>query len=282
MRYQIRHRLTYRYSAPVELGLHLLRLRPRHDGTQQLHQFQVCITPNPAGQADVVDLDGNATLQLWFDDRPAEQLDVSLDAIVSTHRPNPFNYLLEPWAATLPFDYPQSLRLALDPYCARDGVDPITWELAADLRDQANGNPVEFLGLLNQTIHDGCAYEVRETGNPHPAGLTWKHKRGSCRDFTVLFVEACRAVGLGARFVSGYEVGDPQVPHKFLHAWAEVYLPGGGWRGYDPTQGIAAADGYIAVAAAADPRRAAPFPGTFQGRGAHAQLDSSLSIEPLP
>ncbi|GAB4356601.1 MAG: transglutaminase family protein [Cyanophyceae cyanobacterium] len=282
MRHHIVHQFTYRYSAPVQLGTHLLRLRPREEGGQRLHHFHVEVTPAPVGRSELVDLHGNGVLQLWFDDRATETLSVRTEATVGTDRPNPFNFLLDPWATRLPIDYPSSQRRALEPYLAGDRPDPIATQLAWELGDRADYQPLAFLGLLNQHIYRHCTYEIRETGDARPAGFTWQQRRGSCRDFAVLFMEVCRAIGLGARFVSGYEAGDPEHPHKYLHAWVEVYLPGGGWRGYDPTQGLAVGDGYIPVAAAPEASQTAPFPGIFQGRNITADLTSSLEITPVP
>lgn len=279
MRHHIAHQFTYRYSAPVQLGSHLLRLRPREDGGQRLHDFQVEVTPTPLGRCGLVDLYGNGVLQLWFDDRAIDTLSVRTAATVSTERPNPFDFLLEPWATTLPIDYPSSQRRALEPFLG-DRADPVATQLAWELCDRAGNNTITFLGLLNQQIYSHCTYEIRETGEPYPAGFTWQQRRGSCRDLAVLFMETCRAIGLGTRFVSGYEVGDPEHPHKYLHAWVEVYLPGGGWRGYDPTQGLAVGDGYIVVATAPDARQAAPFPGLYHGRNVSAALTSRLEITP--
>jgi transglutaminase-like putative cysteine protease len=106
---------------------------------------------------------------------------------------------------------------------------------------------------------------------------------GSCRDFTVLFMEACRAVGLAARFVSGYEEGDSTVLERDLHAWAEVYIPGGGWRGFDPTHGLAVADRHVALVASAFPQFTAPVTGSTQEGGrVSSRLTTEVRVKRLP
>jgi transglutaminase-like putative cysteine protease len=90
-------------------------------------------------------------------------------------------------------------------------------------------------------------------------------RAGSCRDLAVVFCAMCRSMGLAARFVSGYQSEAVVQPRAHMHAWAEVYLPGGGWRGYDPSQGLAVSTSHVAVAAAADPRMAAPVSGSYRG-----------------
>ena len=104
-------------------------------------------------------------------------------------------------------------------------------------------------------------------------------RTGACRDLTVLFMECCRSLGLAARFVSGYQEGDKGTDRRYMHAWAEVYLPGGGWRGFDPTHGIAVTDRHVAVASGPTPATAAPISGTFRGTGAIARMEAALRIE---
>jgi transglutaminase-like putative cysteine protease len=153
--------------------------------------------------------------------------------------------------------------------------------LAQHIFHEVHGNLSYFLTTLTQQIYDACAYGVRPQGDPLPAGVTWETKQGSCRDFTVLFMEACRAVGLAARFVSGYHEGDPDHPANDLHAWAEVYVPGGGWRGFDPTLGLAVSDRHIPLAAAAHPRQAAPVTGALrEGTTARSTLTTHIEIDP--
>ena len=105
---------------------------------------------------------------------------------------------------------------------------------------------------------------------------------GACRDLAVLFIDSCRAVGLPARFVSGYHCGQAPANRRYLHAWAEVFLPGAGWRGFDPLQGIAVADQHIAVAASAHPRAAAPISGSLNSAATAAHLEVDLRIDRAP
>lgn len=286
MRYQISHTTTYHYSQPVNLFPHVVRLRPRSDSHQTLQSFSMLVTPSPINQSQVVDLDGNSLVKLWFKPEPTESLTVQVLSQVETHEANPFNYLLEPWALKLPIDYPASLLTQLQPYLMGQNpgysyaVDPIAVQLAQEIAQQVEGNIGSFLTELNQAIYSSCKYIIREAGDPMPAGVTWSQKLGSCRDFTVLFIEVCRAIGLAARFVSGYQEGDLDSTDRHLHAWAEVYLPGAGWRGFDPTHGLAVSDRHIALVASAVPRYAAPISGSFsQTGGAQSQMSYQLIIQ---
>ncbi|WP_421657597.1 transglutaminase family protein [Leptothermofonsia sp. ETS-13] len=286
MRYQISHTTTYRYSQPVTLYPHVVRLRPRSDSSQTLQSFSLLVTPEPMNQSQVLDLDGNSTIKVWFKPEPAESLVVQVLSQVETHQTDPFNYLLEPWALSLPIDYPASLFGQLQPYLVAQfpgygsAIDPVAVQLAQEISQQAEGNSALFLTLLNQQIYQNCKQLIRETGDPFPPGVTWTAQAGSCRDLTVLFVEVCRAIGLAARFVTGYNEGDPDSRKFHLHAWAEVYLPGAGWRGFDPTQGLAVADRHVALVASAFYRYAGPISGSFnRAGGAQSEMSYQLVIQ---
>lgn len=289
MKYQITHTTTYTYSQAVSLKPHELRLRPRCDGAQSLQSFALDVTPNPSQITDIIDLGGNSTVQLRFSDELTDHLEIKVSSTVETYRTNPFAFLLEPWAVQLPIDYPASLLFQVQPYLAgqfsycSQGIDPVAFQLAQEVYQTVGGNTVSFLTELNQRINQTCQYTFRQTGEPLPAGVTWTQKSGSCRDVAVLFVEVCRAIALPARFVSGYQQGDLDRDDRQLHAWAEVYLPGAGWRGFDPTQGMAVADQHVALVATVSSRDAAPVSGNFkqEGKAARSQMDYHLTIDLL-
>jgi len=279
MRYRIQHTTHYTYQQPVHLRHHVLRLRPRSDSTQQTQRFHLDISPQPERQATVTELEGSPGIGVWFAAEPTSHLIIKTVAEVETFRQNPFDYLTEPWASYLPIDYPASIASLLGSYLHHPlypMAAPNIVELAQNIVYEVDGNVGFFLTTLTQRIYETCQYIVRPTGDPLPPGVTWAKKQGSCRDFTLLFMEACRAVGLAARFVSGYEQGDSTVLERDLHAWAEVYIPGGGWRGFDPTHGLAVADRHVALVASAFPRFAAPVTDSTQEGGL---VSSSLSTE---
>ena len=283
--YQIHHHITYTYDRPVLLAPQTLRMRPRCDVTQTLHSFVMAIDPEPIRIADIVDLDGNSIYRVWFSDTPLTHFTIEATSEVETFRENPFNYLLEPWAVSLPLDYSVSVNDRLQPYLKGQlsrltgDVDPAAVRLAQDIWYKTSGNVVSFLSELNQQIYQECSYKLRETGEAMPAGVTWTTQSGSCRDYAMLFTEVCRAVGLAARFVSGYQEGDLDSDDRHLHAWAEVYLPGAGWRGYDPTHGLATADAHIALVACPTAKDTAPVSGTLkQGTGTQSEMEYTLKI----
>jgi len=264
MRYLIKHTTNYFYNQSVLLNPHLLRLQPRSDGWQKLLDFKLDVQPKPEGISHLTDLDGNYLIQLWFN-QPTEKLTIQVESEVETYKSNPFDYLLESWVVGLPIDYPSSLKTQISPYLhfVQGFVDPVAVKLAQDILEEVDRDILAFLFTLNQHIYRHCRYQQRETGESLPPGITWNSQQGSCRDFAVLFIEVCRAVGLASRFVSGYEEGDHQQDKRDLHAWVEVYLPGAGWRGYDPTHGLLVSDRHVALAASSVPTYAAPISGSF-------------------
>jgi len=286
--YQITHRIHYSYDRPVVLAPHSIQLRPRCDVTQQLHQFGLDITPTPQQFFETLDLGGNMVSKAIFQAEAVTQLVIQAVSRVETFRSNPFEYLLEPWATVLPINYPIQLQHQLQPYLGGqfvggwgNAIDPIAMQLAQELWMQTAGNLGGFISELNQQIYHNCKYGLRETGEAFPAGITWSQKSGSCRDYAVLFMEVCRAAGLASRFVSGYQEGDPDYDDRHLHAWAEVYLPGAGWRGYDPTHGLAVADRHIALVASPTANHSTPVSGAIQTTGAQSELRYELSIQVL-
>lgn len=287
MLYHICHSTNYTYTQPVFLKPHTLRLRPRCDSWQKLYSFALTVEPEPVQVSQFTDLDGNAIAQIWFTGI-TEHLKIQVTTEVETYRTNPFDYLLEPWATQLPLDYATSVLNQLQPYrqSYEMGANCAIAQLAQELYQNVQGETVPFLGALNQHLYETCKQIIRETGDPWPAGVTLRQKQGSCRDVAVLFMEICRAVGLAARFVSGYQEGDLDAENLDLHAWAEVYLPGAGWRGYDPIQGLVVADRHVALVASPLPQYTTPVVGNFapvqpsleSGKVAQSQMDVHLSI----
>ncbi len=280
MDYQITHSTSYTYDRAVQLAPHTIRLRPRSDLVQTLSKFELTIEPVPEKISESIDLDGNNLTNIWFSDRETTRLKISTRSQIITHRNNPFDFLLEPWANQLPIDYPTSLSCQLYPYLQSHPIDPIAYQLAQEIWLESNGNTLNFLSSLNQNIYQQCTYQIREDGEPFPPSITWNQKSGSCRDFSVLFIAACCAVGLAARFVSGYEQGDPDHSENYLHAWVEVYLPGAGWRGYDPTHGLAVSDTHIALVASPFSQKTTPIFGTIRPNSrVVSKMVSQIKIE---
>ncbi len=276
----VNHQLVYRYGIPVALGPQRLQLFPRLGHAQKLIHHQLSINPKPVKQYSNLDAEGNMAHWLFFEGL-SSTLEVRQIIRVESLEFNPFDYIIYPFEAVrLPFDYPDHLRLPLSPYLGvHPPKHPVT-EWASHIRSEADDKTVDFLILLCERLSNDFMYEVREVGPPHPPEETLIARRGSCRDLSYLMMEACRFAGLAARFVSGYAWMTEEQSHHDLHAWVEVYLPGAGWRGFDPTLGAAVNASHIALAASVHPHLTTPLSGTYYG-GNISDLKSRVTVEKL-
>jgi transglutaminase-like putative cysteine protease len=273
---EIRHLMSYEYADAVDLASYTLKLRPRCDVTQKLSAFELKVDPVPQSLVANVDLDGNMVHAMWFSGSH-RSLSIDTFARVETLRVNPLDFVFHDSAdARLPLRYASELAGALAPYLGRPEPSLEVDALAQTLYDETFGDTLKFLLELTRRIHALCETEHRDEGPPRTPRETLAVSRGACRDLAVLMCDACRSQGLASRFVSGYMEGAQD--NSELHAWTEIYLPGGGWRGFDPSVGLAVADHHVAVAAGPDPEHAAPGLGTFHGKAGESVLHTRVSI----
>lgn len=280
MIFRAHHVTRYRYSRPAFLEPQVIRLTPRSDPNQRLIDFRIEISPEPAGLSHYLDAEGNSVVKAWFDGM-TDALVLQTRFLVRTLRTNPFEFLLDRDADyKLPLVYRGEEAVALARYRFHDGESSAAVaNYTQDVMEAARGETLRFLHGLNQRIYEEFRVVVRETGSAYSPEETLSRREVACRDVADLFVHCARVVGLAARFVSGYQEGDPDQNDRHLHAWAEVYLPGAGWIGYDPTHGLAVADTHVALAAAPSPAGAAPLTGDFRGTGVESTMQSTLAID---
>jgi transglutaminase-like putative cysteine protease len=276
MHFQARHSTRYRYSTPVHCEPLAIRLKPRCDFRQHLLRFSLQIDPLPSGLSSALDSEGNDVTTAWFDD-VTDELTVTTSFEIETQDVNPFQFLLDPQSTRLPL-VPDSrdesfFSLYARPRFRAAEVDELAHELARD----ADFQTLKFICDLNAWIHAQHAKVVRPHGAAWHPRQTLQEGRGACRDLAVLFLECCRAMNIPCRFVSGYgQRMDESVDHE-LHAWGEVYLPGAGWRAFDPSLGLAITERHVTAAAGVTPQAAAPIHGTFLGNAA-SELEAEIEI----
>lgn len=273
MHLHVRHESEYTYDFPVALGPQTLYLYPRTYPYQRLLDYELVIDPKPARIVRNIDVEGNVQQVVYFS-HPTNRLSVRVEIHLHSDEFNSFDFVLFPFETQrVPFRYPEAEQGLLQPYLERVGVSERVESWARQLAAEAGWQTTAFLINLNQSIRQ-FTYEIREVGAPFPPEQTLLQRSGSCRDYTTLFMAACRSLGIAARFVSGYLFGNPQQEHQ-LHAWVEVYLPGAGWRGFDPTEGSLVVNRHIFLTSTAKPELAAPISGTFVGQ-AKSVLRSEL------
>lgn len=287
MHFKVKHHIEYKYSKPVFLEPQVIKLYPKSNNNQLLKHFNILVSPEPFCTSKHTDAEGNAVFQYWFQDL-TEQLSVEIDLEAQTLRSNPFDYLTDPFAETLPVNYGQLKEYKLlKPYIEKPSEKSeddykILKAYSDSIASETDFDTGQFLISLTKNLFTEIEYQEREEGNPYPATYTLKEKRGSCRDLSVLFNALCRIQGLACRFVSGYHLlkdnNRKQVNNNNLHAWSEVYIPGGGWRGYDPTQGYATDDRYLIVASSLKAELATPILGTFRGTDATTNFSYFVNV----
>ncbi len=264
MKLRVSHHTRYEYDQCVGFAPHFLYLRPRESAYQRLLNHRLSIQPD-AKIFHVRDPHDNnfATVHFW---ERSNVLNIRSDFEVECDFPNPFDFILKPYAFTFPFKYERVFDFALGPYLAPP-FDSTQSHLHDWLDQYFIDRPKEtvpFLTALNSLLFTHLKYNRREERGIQPSMRTLQLGSGACRDFAVLFMELCRTLGLAARFVSGYMFApseDNERTAGAMHAWAEVYLPGAGWRGLDPTHGVWTDENFIAVAHAAQAESINPIQG---------------------
>lgn len=266
-RLKITHRTYYNFPDSVQLGPHRLLLRPREGHQLHIESSSLDISP-PAQCRWLRDVYDNSVAIASFDSRTI-QLAITSEVIVHQFDEAPLDFMVEEGAVNFPFNYDSSEYSTLRPYLSPQFPDE-TNELRVWLekfwRPAESIQSYTLLQRLCTGIHETFRYQIREEPGVQRATETVRRGTGSCRDFANLFMEAARLLGLATRFVSGY-LHAPASASNFgaTHAWAEVYLPGAGWKGFDPTLGEIVGSKHIAVAVACLPESVAPVSGSYLG-----------------
>ncbi|WP_415878933.1 DUF2126 domain-containing protein [Methylomonas sp. TEB] len=276
IRVAINHKTSYHYDHPVQLTPHVLRLRPASHSRTAVSAYSLTIKPDKHFINWQQDPFGNYLARLVFPEKTTE-FSIEVDLIADMTVINPFDFFLEEYAEHYPFAYPEQLAKELAPYLEIREQGPLLKGFLAGLKRDKQGI-VDFLVGINQAVNQVVNYAIRMEPGVQSCEETLEKKLGSCRDSGWLLVQVLRHMGLAARFVSGYLVqlvadvksldGPSGTDHDFtdLHAWAEVYIPGAGWIGMDPTSGLFAGEGHIPLACTADYVSAAPVSGGFIGK----------------
>ena len=269
----LNHKTTYRYNRLVTLLPQVVRLRPAPHCRTPILSYSLRVEPHPHYLNWQQDPYSNHLARLVFP-KPVSELRIEVDLVAEMTVINPFDFFVEEAAEKFPFRYDAILARELIPYLETEPAGPRLQALASELRG-SDVRTVDYIVELNRRLHEKIRYVIRLEPGVQPCEQTLELGSGSCRDTGWLLVQLLRQLGLAARFVSGYLIqlkadvpaldgpSGTEVDFTDLHAWAEVYLPGAGWVGLDPTSGLLAGEGHIPLACTADPLSAAPVSGSY-------------------
>jgi transglutaminase-like putative cysteine protease len=279
MRFKIIHETIYEFNKPVFFEPHYFRFKPKEVPNIAIESFFLNISPNPSGISEQLDAENNTLHFCWFEGLH-KSFKIHSETILNSADYNPFNILIYPMEFnTLPFSYSELDAELLHASLNGTTIGP---ELAAFIRNilASKNNTLSFLTELNTCIHNDFIVESREEGVPMVPDKTFRIKKGSCRDLAWMMIQMLRTLGIATKFVSGYYYVDIENPQFELHAWVEVYLPGAGWIGFDPSNGVVASHAHIAVATSSHYQNTMPVSGTIRG-DASSELKTNLSIAVL-
>ncbi len=267
----LNHKTEYRFDRPVSLSPHVVRLRPAPHARTPIEAYSLKVHPAKHFINWQQDPFGNYLARLVFLEK-ARRLTLEVDAVADMTVINPFDFFPEEYAERYPFGYESRLAKELEPYreIGEDGPRLKAWLAGVSRKEKRT---VDFLVELNSRLQRDIGYLIRMEPGIQSCEETLGKATGSCRDSAWLLVQILRHLGLAARFVSGYLVqltadvksldgpSGPEADFTDLHAWAEVYVPGAGWLGLDPTSGLFAGEGHIPLACTPNPADAAPVTG---------------------
>ncbi len=267
----LHHKTHYRYDRSINLGPQTVRLRPAPHCRTPILAYSLKIQPANHFINWQQDPQANYLARLVFPE-PTTEFSVEVDLVAEMAVYNPFDFFLEPYAENIPFSYEQTLERELRPFLETEPAGPKLAAFVAGL-PRASTRSLDYLVDLNQRVQREIDYVIRLEHGVQTCEETLVLRTGSCRDSSWLLVQVLRHLGLAARFVSGYLIqltsdvkpleGPAGATTDFtdLHAWAEVFLPGAGWIGFDPTSGLLAGEGHIPLACTPDTGSAAPISG---------------------
>ncbi|ETI59127.1 transglutaminase family protein [Marinomonas profundimaris] len=271
IRVAIQHKTTYEFDRFVNVAPHVLRLQPAAHSRTKIHAYSLKVMPEKHFINVQQDPFGNFQTRLVFPEKTS-RLEFFVEVIADMTVINPFDFFVESYAEAFPFTYTKELKKELDPYLKVTESCPLLDEWLSSV-DRTSTPTNDFLVAINSRLAADIGYGIRLEPGVQTCEETLTLKKGSCRDTSWLLVQILRSLGLAARFASGYLVqlksdvkaldgpSGPEEDFTDLHAWCEVYLPGAGWVGLDPTSGLFAGEGHIPLACTPEPASAAPITG---------------------
>lgn len=286
IRVALRHQTCYRYDRPISVGPQVIRLRPAPHCRTPVESYSLRISPEEHFINWQQDPHGNFLARIVFE-KKISSMTIDVDLVANLSVINPFDFFVETYAEKYPFEYQVEERLDLKPFLVAETAGPRLREFLGSI-DSSHERTIDFLVDLNQQLEKRIEYIVRLEPGVQSCEETLATRKGSCRDSAWLLVQVLRHLGLAARFTSGYLIqlkpdvksldgpSGTDVDFTDLHAWAEVYLPGAGWIGLDPTSGLLTGEGHLPLASTPQITGAAPITGSLEK--CETEFEVSMSV----
>jgi transglutaminase-like putative cysteine protease len=277
---KIVHETNYKFNNEVFIEPHYLRFKPRHTPYNKVESTGLKIFPTPIGMAEHSDAENNQVHFCWFEGM-YDKLSICSETIMVLPEINPFNFIISPNTYfDLPFEYSSRLKDILYAALLSAKIDNSLIEYGNQILERSSYKTLNFIINLTKQIHTDFIVESRPEGEPLDADNTFAIKKGSCRDLSWMQIMLLRRMGIAAKFVSGYYFIESDNSEHELHGWVEVYLPGAGWVGFDPSHGAVAGNNHIPICSGAFYQNTMPVTGTFRG-DADSKMKVNLSIEKI-
>ncbi|MGB3586163.1 MAG: transglutaminase family protein [Tunicatimonas sp.] len=276
-RLKIKHETAYTFSKEVFVEPHYFRFKPRVTPHNKLESFDLTIVSAPTGLSEHNDAENNLIHFGWFSGMH-EKLSICAESVVVLKDNNPFDFIMFPeHYFDLPFNYSSQLKDILHSALHTIKIDDSLVEYANRILVDTAYKTLNFITALTRQIHHDFTLETRIEGESFAPDTTFNLKQGACRDLSWMQIQLLRHLGIASRFVSGYFFIESEHPEPELHAWVDVYLPGAGWVGFDPSNGMIAGSSHIPICSSSQYENTMPVTGSFRGN-ATSVLATSLSM----
>ncbi|MDB4766829.1 transglutaminase family protein [bacterium] len=282
----LNHHTSYNYDRPISVDPQVIRLRPAPHCRTPIESYSLRISPSNHFINWQQDPNGNFIARVVFEEK-IDHFSIDVDLTASMTVINPFDFFIEDYAENFPFKYNEEDQAYLKPYLVKDDTGHAFAKFVEEV-DKSPRRTIDFLVGLNQKLEQRINYTIRMEPGVQSVDQTLEKSSGSCRDSSWLLVQVLRELGLAARFVSGYLIqltpdvksldgpSGAETDFTDLHAWTEVYLPGAGWVGLDPTSGLFTGEGHLPLAASPLFSAAAPISGSVEPCETEFEFDMSV------
>ena len=280
MKAKVQHLSLYNYSSPVFLESQEIRLCPRNDYNLKVINFSYKIDPEPSSSSIIIDSEGNSLIKAWFNQK-TDFFRVETFWEAENTNQNEYNFIIHFDNTELPVRYSSMNEKPLKVYRTIETPSLSVKAFSDSLANKTENDILTFLIELTGEIYNTFTYEKREKGEPYSPEFTLKTKTGSCRDLAVLFMECCRYQGFASRFVSGYRIDKDSIENTDLHAWCEVFIEGAGWKGFDPSMGLAVTNEYFTLSSSYSSFITLPIIGSYRSNYSFSELKTLINAEIL-